>query len=264
MEHLNYCRQIAKQTAELLKAPNLVRSMEPRLQLLIKYCTTSQKFMLPDGGWAIDDLDFRGLDADLPLKLPHQLIALEFKINAENSDKVVLFVEHHEETNCLRVTPACFFRDVGFWDWYQYAEIPVCGYLLDRFKTGDGKPRLNFSCPNIGAEISYGAFVSVVLAFLNALACLNVGIERSPARKQSSKKSGKALPFDDYHILVIRQPKSTTKGQGKTNRSPREHVRRGHIRRLLDGKRIWVNQTLVGAGRAAGVIKKDYLLRSAA
>jgi hypothetical protein len=33
-----------------------------------------------------------------------------------------------------------------------------------------------------------------------------------------------------------------------THRSPREHLRRGHIRIYQSGRRIWVNSTLVNAG----------------
>ena len=48
------------------------------------------------------------------------------------------------------------------------------------------------------------------------------------------------------------------------HRSPREHLRRGHIRRLADGRRIWVNAAIVGAGKGVGVVSKDYALRHAA
>jgi hypothetical protein len=99
---------------------------------------------------------------------------------------------------------------------------------------------------------------------LNALACSNVHIERSEPKK-SSKKIKSALPFDTYHILTIDVPGNSGGGMATgSHRSPREHLRRGHIRRLGDGRRIWVNATVVAAGRGAGVVTKDYAIRCAA
>lgn len=99
----------------------------------------------------------------------------------------------------------------------------------------------------------------VVLGFLNALACSNVTIERGPAPKQGAKLKN-SLPFDAYHTLVLRGPESASGNTGLGgHRSPREHLRRGHIRRLESGNKVWVNATVVNAG-APGKILKDYVL----
>lgn len=45
--------------------------------------------------------------------------------------------------------------------------------------------------------------------------------------------------------------------------SPREHLRRGHIRRLEDGRKFWINAAVVAAGNG-GKIHKDYGIRRAA
>ena len=73
-----------------------------------------------------------------------------------------------------------------------------------------------------------------------------------------------ALPFDDYHVLTI-----NVGGQGQregaangSHRSPREHLRRGHIRRLQDGRKLWVNATVVNPGVGAKVMK-DYRMEAA-
>jgi hypothetical protein len=62
-----------------------------------------------------------------------------------------------------------------------------------------------------------------------------------------------ALPFDEYRVLVVNAPGKEGAAQehsagAMTHRSPREHLRRGHIRIYQSGRRIWVNSTLVNAG----------------
>ena len=37
---------------------------------------------------------------------------------------------------------------------------------------------------------------------------------------------------------------------------PREHLRRGHVRRLPDGRKTWVQACVVGS-RALGVVRKS-------
>ena len=105
----------------------------------------------------------------------------------------------------------------------------------------------------------------VPLHFLNALSCANVHVERDLPKK-AGKKINSALPFDTYHVLTIDVPGHAGAVGSPTggHRSPREHLRRGHIRRLEGGRRIWVNATVVAAGRGAGVVTKDYALRAAA
>ena len=100
---------------------------------------------------------------------------------------------------------------------------------------------------------------------LNALGCSNVQIERSKP-KRAGKKVKAALPFDAYHVLTIDAPGRAGDRVVPTgpHRAPREHLRRGHIRRLADGRRTWVNATVVASGRRGGVIKKDYAIRCTA
>jgi len=72
-------------------------------------------------------------------------------------------------------------------------------------------------------------------------------------------RRAKPYPFDDYHILTIESPKAAASdgGHGGSHRSPREHLRRGHIRRLEDGRKLWINATVVNAG-VGGKVSKDY------
>lgn len=103
-----------------------------------------------------------------------------------------------------------------------------------------------------------GGGASVLLGFLNAISCSNVEILRSDPPKIKAKLR-KALPFDSYHLLTI-DVRSQAGGEasiGGSHRSPREHLRRGHIRRYESGLRVWVNATVVNPG-VGGKVHKDY------
>ena len=80
-------------------------------------------------------------------------------------------------------------------------------------------------------------------------------------RKNAKRiKQGK-LPMYETRRLVIKAPitrGAASQAQGDSDRQgPREHLRRGHIRRLQDGRRIWVQSCVVGS-RENGVIHKSY------
>lgn len=103
---------------------------------------------------------------------------------------------------------------------------------------------------------------TVLLELCEALSCKNVqpSIYQEASPKNDNRiKSGK-LPFYETKFLTI----NATGSKGKDNKtgvkgshaSPRQHLRRGHIRRLETGN-IWVNSCVVGDA-TIGKIKKDY------
>jgi hypothetical protein len=111
--------------------------------------------------------------------------------------------------------------------------------------------------------------INAVLELIEALSCSNVRHEPLPVRKlnKAAAKRG-ALPFDEYRVLVVNAlGKEATDHHhpagAATHRSPREHLRRGHIRIYQSGRRIWVNSTLVNAG-VGGKISTVRDLRRAA
>ena len=105
---------------------------------------------------------------------------------------------------------------------------------------------------------------TAVLELCEALACSNIEsevIEPVDQRKNAKRiKQGK-LPRYETRRLVIKAPitrGAESQAQGGSDRQgPREHLRRGHIRRLQDGRRIWVQSCVVGS-RENGVIHKSY------
>lgn len=251
--------------------PSLPDLHHARLVHAMDLCRASQKFLLPDGGRLFYDNELRALDETQRLRLPHSFIALEYRAtNQENNDpdqtelatRRIVFVREDEEG--VFITPAVCFDSNGLWWLMGECFVPAFDYL-DRANTKNGSPFIKVRWPRGEHLRDYEDEVSTALCFLNALQCSNVHVEKSEPKK-AGKKVKAALPFDAYHVLTIDVPGRAGERGRPTgpHRAPREHLRRGHIRRLADSSRIWVNATVVAAGRGAGVVKKDYALRMAA
>lgn len=213
----------------------------------------AQKFILPTGGRVLQDPDFKALGNDI--RLPFQDIALEYFEPAVFPGQVlaskrIVFASHVEDI--ILIIPAFFLDQDKRW-----AVLPAASILTKDWRYESG----GIAFAKVDQRIpddQYRDEVSVLLCFLNALSCSNVHAHAIPARKKGKSKS--ALPFDEYHVLTIDVPNKSVaqSGQGGTHRSPREHLRRGHIRRLQDGRAVWVNAAVIAAGRGAGKITKDY------
>ena len=88
--------------------------------------------------------------------------------------------------------------------------------------------------------------------------------ETLPAPAKLNKKRAKKgrPPLFEYKVLdivadVMAPTPAKKPHQGGTHASPRMHKRRGHIRRLASGKRVWIRDAIVGKPKG-GRIEKDY------
>jgi hypothetical protein len=105
----------------------------------------------------------------------------------------------------------------------------------------------------------------VLFGLLEALSCSNVFPEKVPNQKIKKGERLSAKKEDEYHTLIVRTTNSDsgaalTLSEQQTDRRPaREHLRRGHVRRLQNGKKIWINPMVVNAG-VGGKIFKDYAM----
>lgn len=261
MEHLNYCRQIRKQIDALQGSNRLNVHQQLLWSNLHDMASESVKFLLPENGMLIEDLDLRGLDEEIELRLPHGLIAIEWRHTAphepgsEQSTKRVVFAK--EEGNAVVCWSVAFVDKRALWVPLPHFWFPRRGYIT---RTTNGI-RMNLGCSMPESAGDIHAEAERVLGLLNALQCTNVSIERS-ARKNADKQVKTALNFDDYHVLTIkRQAAAASDSAGGSHRSPREHLRRGHIRRLGDGRKVWVNATVVAAALGCGVVSKSYAMQ---
>ena len=266
---MNYCRQIVLALRQQLDVPN-ASDRHARAQHLIDLANASQKFLLPVNGRFFDDPSLKGLDAACELRLPFPFVALEWRSEGTvakgqgRSSKRVVFVREDQDSagyRVLRITIACFVDSNGTW-----AIVPDIGLPVSKWHLGmiDGRVALDVrrSSDRVQTEDVIDE-ASAVLAFLNALACSNVRAERLPQRDRT-RKAKTAIPFDEYHVLTIGSAGGATEsgsGGGASHRSPREHLRRGHIRRYESGIKVWVNATVVNPG-VGGKVVKDYEVRA--
>lgn len=263
--HTNYCRQMAKWCSAFLKVPSLPPAVRADYEHAVSLAAISTKFMLPDDRDLIEDPDFRGFDEGDELRLPYKAIALEYRPWSEPDrlqNKFITFAVEHDDG--VYFWEMIYMPHDGKWLPSLKTRFPRTGFLE---RPGDGMAYMRYdqadddeAPPDI-----YQRPASRLLSFLNALQCSNVHIERSePSATHKALAASKrsALPFDTYHILTIDLPArlAANSSSAGPHRSPREHLRRGHIRRLDDGRRIWINATVVNAG-IGGRVSKDYRLR---
>lgn len=279
MQTLNLSRQLAKQCHATIEMPSASPNLRAIMSNVLDLHGASQKFLLPAGGRLFDDLEYKALDEKTPLRLPYPYIALEYhssgyergerepigyvdgKPQFENNDfvsspKRVVFARERE--GWIVLTIAFSLRHDGSWRVMPECGIPTTNYL-DRSSLNGGRVGVKVRAQNEEVPLSdYIDEVGAVLCFLNVLQCSNVKTEQIAPKKPKAKVKG-AMPFDTYHILTINVPgKVQTIGSGGlSHRSPREHLRRGHIRTYESGMKVWVNAAVVNAG-IGSKITKDY------
>lgn len=101
--------------------------------------------------------------------------------------------------------------------------------------------------------------LNVVASLCVTLGLHNVSAERVPVPPKlaaSRSRKGQA-PLYDYHVLTVEWYGEGGHDPGDGTRTIRSHLRRGHVRRLPDGRRIWVRAAMVH-GRRDGFLAKDY------
>lgn len=212
----------------------------------------AQHFALPDGGKVLDD-GLRGLEGMGPIRLPFKTISVEWW--AEGSRFCVLAID--AETTVLVMFSLCL-------DGKNWA-IPDAACIYEGLSQGEVSAKfVGPDAEKIEAQPLMHVMVLAVLELCEALSCSNVDsevMEPVDQRKNAKRiKQGK-LPMYETRRLVIKAPitrVAASPAQGDSDRQgPREHLRRGHIRRLQDGRRIWVQSCVVGS-RENGVIHKSY------
>lgn len=266
------------------------------IERVIKETSSAIKFVLPENG-KIFDTQYKGLPDHG--RLPFDKIVIEYTVDNEVGLVKKVFEDKYITTAKKRIVLAEQFEDdiyvssiVGFqmygkdvWQVQHYfakisptdtvpddAEINDFGdegdgtiekYLIGVFDVG-GMSEQRFGDEWV-KHVYYNIMdeCNAVMALIEALTCTNVETEIIPGKKNKLAQRKGALPFDDYRVLVLKnQVAAVGGGFGGSHRSPREHLRRGHIRRLPKGN-IWINSMIVNAG-IGGRLIKDYAIEKQA
>jgi hypothetical protein len=250
------------QFKDFLRIPNAPKELKAAVSHAIDLARASQKFLLPIGGIVIEDREYKALDG-VELRLPFPFIALEYEypqgVNVRPGEHIALkrIVFARERDDSIAIMPAFFANERGVWSILPEVYLPKAEYLERGTRNADGwvAPML-FRADARVPDSDYADEVVALLSFLNATQCSNVRMDH---RITSARRPEQAHKFDSYRVLTIEAPAQDGGDEaGGSHRSPREHLRRGHVRRLSDGRRLWINATVVAAGRGAGVVTKDY------
>ena len=232
---------------------------------IVRAIPQAQHFALPAGGRLFDD-GLRGLDTDRhAIRLPYPVVTVSFADGARRT--LVIAQEQHEAgQNTIVVQVAVDTGDGQGWGFFPCTAQPehthddgsvawVCfdaiGSRLDR-------------APMHEAVMAAGRSV---LELVEALNCNNVAsevVERiDPAMNARRRRQGKLALYEVRRLVVKVGDVAHAIGAPVVDRSgPREHLRRGHIRRLPDGRKTWVVCCVVGT-RALGVVRKTYAVERA-
>lgn len=100
-------------------------------------------------------------------------------------------------------------------------------------------------------------------AYCIAMCCMGylkknvIHIDGKPTRQLPKGRNKKPSIFKTITINNHSRTERPRNDNEEKRNSPRQHSRRGHLRRLKSGKHIWINPAVIGR-RENGVIRKDY------
>lgn len=228
---------------------------------IVRAIPQAQHFTLPAGGRLFDD-GLRGLDMDLhTIRLPFPAITLSF---ADGARRTLVVAQELQEAEwiTIAVQVAVDTGDGQGWGFYPCTAQP-------KNRHDDGS--VAWVCFDaIGSRLDRAPMHEAVMAagrsvleLVEALSCNNVASEIAervdPAVNARRRRNGK-LPLYETRVLVVKVgdvAHAIGSPLGGDRSGPREHLRRGHVRRLPDGRRTWIQACVVGS-RALGVVRKTY------
>ena len=236
------------------------------------------KFVIPDGGLILDD-NLRGIMLT-PVRLPFEITVIEFAITHYESKPdhytihkiVVLCVEFREDGD-FKIYPMMYLMGAGEAFWIPCAYEAVVPFEDQLHLREDGRVAFNATITPSGALIDgFGKSddsihtevitkcIGSTYELLEALSCTNIeqSIYQQASPKNAQRIKSHKAPIYETRFLTLKTNKkeSSRLGSSVSHKSPKQHLRRGHIRRVEKGN-IWVNSCVVGDA-SNGVIDKQY------
>lgn len=243
--------------------------------LLADKIRESQHFSLPVNGTLLDD-NWRGLWGER-LKLPYPSITIEFA--TEGKERLLLFAaqgpDHPQHGEGITLWPLRYSKQEQEWQPSKTVYLLPTDWESIESEALRAAHMFAYPVPGIAKEVAeedsqeieaHGSIeITTFLGFCEAITCSNVSTERIQAedcRLNRKRVQAGKLPLYETHILTVEVPRLSTRSRekmGGTHASPRQHLRRGHIRRLTPERKIWVNSCVVGQ---CGFIDKKYSVRT--
>lgn len=268
----NFCSKVIDDFSKYKWVDDIVKN---GVNEIVEDIKSSVHFALPDGGKIFDD-DFKGL-LDKELRLPFPKITLEFH---DHIDIVIQAKEFHKDQTLetwfvaendseIWIFVTMMFKSTKTNHWQLFDQSFCIPSKWDK-SFDDGS--FNFLTSGLFSHLdleqdqktieTFGYHLRSLMEFLEALTCKNVTHQTintvSKAMNDKRIRKGK-LPLYEVKELVInvadKHGNLTVAGAGSYS-PKRQHLRRGHIRRLEKGN-IWVNSCIVGSAEL-GVINKTY------
>jgi hypothetical protein len=139
----------------------------------------------------------------------------------------------------------------------------VCGSDGIRFTWNDAVVNADIRGREAGEEL-FRALVAEFFALTISLRCRDVVVNEcgpSPAVKRKREKRGLQPIFEYKRITIKPELRAIYEAASEefARNSPRLHFRRGHVRRLPQGRETYVSPCWAGNANA-GVIAKDYVV----
>jgi len=257
-----------------------------KITKMVRDAVRAQHFYLPPNGDLMGDPDYGYTMKGLPVRLPFSTITAS--VEFASSDVVVVGQECNRqltESGGLEPVIECrsAFRIDGVW-----VVNPILGTILTEACTrGDVEPFMLSPFLSDAASMDRETLrdlrlyaltaSSTVFNLIAALACENVVFEsegtsdpvkaiKSLSKRKEPKYATKllklltpiprAVKLSDG-ILLDSTDAKIFEDDEYCRAGPKQHLRRGHIRTLPSGRRIWVNECVVGDSDS-GVLTKRY------
>jgi len=261
MNNLNYLKKAKR---KFLNEPGLddlnirIRAEE------FAFMKQATKFTLPSGGLYMEN-------DDLPstTKLPYADVLLEFAVEDDtlNPNATVGMMVYASSDGTQHIEIKTYYVNRrGEW-----SDCGCYGYIPE-MPTNENDNLEDFLEV---VEVSAGVdeedkelcrySTRCVMNFLLFLDMSNINVVKNAVKPEKGDRLS-ALTYDTYHVLKLRHHKTGVVSDltcERVSRSPRQHLRRGHLRRKrFSEDKIWINPVIVNKGWKAKVTK-DYELVAA-
>lgn len=208
-------------------------------------------------GFDSDEVDLAGRRISAgPLRLPHPQVIFEVKDRGQ--DRRALLAYAWETDAGVDAVLLARLRACRRWS----DVLARARFRADGWAEVEGNPR---GQPLTGEDVYFQCLTGMVWRSLAILAEAGTTVEKTVSKVHRPKLAGAGIRGWTWHQVEIVPERlvRSSEPQGGSHASPRWHVRRGHWRRLGDGRRVFVRACEVGNPERGGVIK-DYIVEGRA